>query len=280
MKLAKISKKMTGKAVSGCALALSASIAYSGAMGPASIELPGKIYVGVFGGGGSVTNDGITQYGTAFFTEAVGGPLAVDSFGTSESSSTGMIGGHIGFAWPGNMGVHFPLTPAVELEGYYMGGVQVDGHDISNDTLRLDEHDFHVTYPVKTGVFLVNAVLNSNNSVFGRFKPYVGVGIGSAVVSISGANSTQLSPPEFGINHYSADPDDTAVAFAAQPKAGVRFDFGHASVFAEYRFLYLSETEYTFGSTVALGHAPTSPWQVKIKPQYYNMGTVGIDFDL
>lgn len=273
-------RKMASKIVSGCLL-LSTSVAYSGAMGPALIISPGNIYVGVFGGGGEVSGGDISQYGTAFYLEAAGGPLAVNAFGTSKSSSTGMIGGHIGFAWQNIMGVHLPITPAIELEGYYMGGAEITGHDISNDTTRLPEHDFLVSYPLKTGVFLVNAVLNASNSIFGNFRPYVGIGIGSAVVAVSGASATQLRPAEPGVNHYNANTDDTAVAFAAQPKVGVYFDLSpHTSIFVEYRFLYLSHTNYTFGSTVAVGHVATAPWLVSIKPQHYNMGTVGIDFDL
>lgn len=279
MKLERLVRSVVNKAVSGCLLAMSASIAYSGTMGP--VCSTGKIYLGVFGGAGSVTSTDINQFGTAFFTEAEGGPLAVNSFGRSKSNSMGMVGGHIGYAWSDNMGVHLPVTPAVELEGYYIGGVDIDGHDISNDTTRLPEHDFHVTYPIKSGVFLINAVLNANNSVFGSFRPYVGVGIGTAVVSVSDASSIQTSPPEIGVNHYNASTSDTEVAFAAQPKVGLRFDLTpHTSVFAEYRFLYLSATHYTFGSTVTPTHAPTSPWLATIKSQHYNMGTIGIDFDI
>lgn len=281
MKLDKFTTKMAGKALSGCLFALSATVAYSGAMGPAASINHGKIYIGIFGGGGAVTGTDISQYGTAFYTEAAGGPLAVNAFGTTESSSIGMVGGHIGFAWADNLGVNFPVTPSVELEGYYIGGAELEGHDLSNDTTRLPEHDFLVNYPLKSGVFLVNAVLNANDSLFRRFKPYVAAGIGSALVSVSDATAIQVSPPEFGINHYNSNDSDKAVAFAAQPKVGVRFDLSsHTSVFAEYRFLYLSQTNYTFGSTVAPGHVATAPWEVSIKPQYYNMGTIGIDFDL
>lgn len=256
-------------------------MAYSGTMGPESINAPGTIYVGIFGGGGALSSSDIRQFGTAFFTEADGGPLAVNAIGTSQSSSLGLIGGHIGFSWSNKIGVYFPLTPAIELEGYYMGGAKIEGHDLSNDTTRLPEHDFLVSYPLKTGVFLANAILNADHLILGRFKPYVGVGIGSAVVSTSGATSIQLSPQEPGINHYNANPDDTTLAFAAQPKIGLHFDLNtQASIFAEYRFLFLSQTSYTFGSTVYPTHAPTSPWMVSIKPQYYNMGTLGIEFDL
>ncbi len=280
MKLGKIAKKMTGKTLSGCLLALSASVAYSGTMGSETIS-SSRVYVGVFGGGGAVTNTDISQYGTAFFTEAEGGPLAVNSFGRADSNSMGVVGGHIGFAWPNHISTYLPITPAVELEGYYIGGTTIQGHDINNETTRLPEHDFLVTYPLKSGVFLVNAVLNANDSFFGKFRPYVGVGIGSAVVSISGATSIQLSPAEPGLNHYNSNPNDKAIAFAAQPKIGLHYDLNpHVSIFAEYRFLYLSPTNYTFGSTVATTHAATSPWQANLKSQNYNMGTVGIDFDL
>ena len=281
MNLDKIVRKIAGKAFSGCLLAWSASVAYSGTMGPESINSPNRIYFGVFGGGGAITSTNMSQSGTAFFTEAAGGPLAVNSFGRAGSDSVGMVGGHIGFAWPTTTSGNFAVTPAVELEGYYLGKAKLQGHDINNDTTRLTEHDFLVSYPLESGVFLVNAVLNANNSVFGKFRPYVGVGIGSAVSSISNASSLQTSPPELGVNHYNADTNDSALAFAVQPKVGVHFDVNpRVSVFAEYRYLYLSQTNYTFGSTVYPTHAPTSPWQVSLKPQSYNMGTVGVEFDL
>ena len=124
------------------------------------------------------------------------------------------------------------------MEGYYLGGVTIKGDDINNDTDRLAEHDFFVSYPMRTGVYLVNAVLNINNSDFSKFNSYIGVGIGSAVVSIYNANSTQTSPYEPGVNHYNSDPNDTTVTFAAQPKIGLRWNFNqNTSMFAEYRFL-------------------------------------------
>lgn len=274
--------KTAGKALSVGLLALSSSLAYSGAMGPVSTS-NGKIYAGVFGGGGSLSSTDMHQFGTAFFIEGLGGPLAVNAFGKSESTSMGMVGGQIGYSWL-DMGTNLPVTPAVELEGYYIGGVELTGHEVNNNTVRLREHDFLVTYPMNTGVFLINGVLSANNSMFGSLKPYIGVGIGSALVSISDASSIQFAPPEPGLNHFNGHTDATAFAFAAQPKVGVSYSFSDRTrVFAEYRFLYLSETEYTFGSTIELpgmDHAETSPWTAKIQPQYYNMGTVGIQFDL
>ncbi|TAL62280.1 MAG: hypothetical protein EPN84_06750, partial [Legionella sp.] len=151
----------------------------------------------------------------------------------------------------------------------------------SNDTSsRLSEHDFALTYGANTGVFLVNAVLNANNSMFQKFRPYVGVGIGSAVISISDAFSLQVNPLEAGVNHFSTT-DDKAATFAAQPKIGFRYDVNpNLNIFAEYRFLYIAPSNFIFGSTIAPGHAATSAWHLDIPSQIYNMGTVGIDFDL
>lgn len=262
---------------------LTGSLAQAGTMGPVAPE-QGKLYVGAFGGGGSLDRGSLYQNGTAFFTEAEGGPLAVDAFGRFNSNSVWVAGGHIGYLWPALMnssGSSFTLSPAAELEGFYIGGNTLTGHDLNNNTTRLPEHDFLVTYPADTGVFLVNSILNINHASLGRFHPYAGLGAGLAVISISGATSTQMAPPEAGLNHYNAGQDDTNVAFAAQPKVGVSVQFNPSvSLFAEYRFIYLSATGFTFGSTVYPNHAPTTSWNAKIGSQYYNLGTVGIQFDV
>ena len=150
-----------------------------------------------------------------------------------------------------------------------------------NATTRFTEHDFRVTYPLHAGVFLVNALLHANPSHFEKFHPYVGVGAGTAVLSISGANSTQKTPAEPGLNHYNSGTNDTSLAFAAQPKIGLAFQLNQSTnVFAEYRFLYLSTSDFTFGSSVYPTHVATSNWDVKIGSQHYNMGTIGIRYDL
>ena len=262
----------------------SASAAHSGTMGAEAPAL-GTIYVGAFGGGGSVTSGNLSQEGTAMYGASKGGPLAVNAIGSSDGSSTWIVGGHLGYQWPSRLLNHinsnWTFAPATELEGYYLGGANIHGDDLNNGTTRLDEHDFHVTYPMHTGVFLVNAVLMADHSSFGNIHPYVGVGAGTAVISITGANSTQKTPAEPGINHYNSGTNDTSFAFAAQPKIGVSFNVNqHTAMFIEYRFLYLSPTDYTFGSTVYPTHVATTNWDVKIGSQCYNMGTVGIQFDV
>lgn len=252
---------------------------HAGIMGPAEPSSNEKIYFSVFGGGGSSNHLSINQYGTAFFTE--NGPLAVNAFGQSNRRNVGFVGGNIGYLWKDRLFNSFnnqaSLSPAIELEGYSIGKSSLTGHDINNDTTRLPEHDFLNTYPMSAGVFLANIVLNFNVANYAKFQPYVGAGFGAAVLSISNANSLQTSPLEQGVNHYNSNPNDKSASFAAQSKVGLNFSFNeHLSIFAEYRWLYITNTHFLFGSTMYPTHVPTSSWTANLGDQYYNMGAGGI----
>ena len=74
------------------------------------------VYVGVFGGGGFGTSTNVNQLGTAFFTEAEGGPLAVNARGHTDSGGVGFIGGQIGY----ELSYRSFVQPAFELEGFYL----------------------------------------------------------------------------------------------------------------------------------------------------------------
>ncbi len=245
-------------------------------------SMGGKLYAGVFGGGGSSNDFNGSQFGTAFYTEAAGGPVAVNAFGQINSHSASFFGAQLGYQAQEillNPSSRWTLGPAGELEGYYMNSSSFNG-EIINNTARLPEHDFLVSYPMNRTVFLANAVLSLKNPRY-LFHPYVGFGIGSAIVRISGADATQVSPPEAGVNHYNSNASDTDSAFAGQIKVGLSYDINKSvSLFADYRWLYLSSTHFLFGSTVAAGHVETSAWQVKLDAQRYNLGDVGIRFNL
>lgn len=237
----------------------------------------GKFYVGVFGGVASSSNVDVQQYGTAFFAL----PLAVDAFGTLNGRTTGLVGGHVGYQWSDiALTPTWNLGPAVELEGYYLGNSSFKGQ-VFNETVRLPGHDFLVTAPTKTGIFLANFVLNFNALFLGRFHPYIGAGFGGAVASISNANSLQIVPFEPNVNHFNAHPSDTETTFAAQAKAGLSFDLSqYLSLFLEYRWLDIADSNYIFGSTVYPGHVATTSWQLKMDSHYYNIGAIGVQFSV
>lgn len=245
----------------------------------AAVIAPGKFYMGAFGGGSSSNHFKASQFGTAFFTEAEGGPLAINAFGELTNQKTSFFGAQLGYRAQEiflNSSSQWTLGPAAELEGYSMNKRSLNG-TLNNNTERLAEHDFMVSYPMKRTVVLANAVVSFNNARF-PVHPYIGVGIGNAILRISDASAMQVNPPE-DINHYNTNTGDTKSTFAGQLKLGLSYDINeHISLFAEYRRLYLASTSFVFGSTASPNHVPTSSWQVKLNAQKYHLGNVGVRF--
>lgn len=234
-------------------------------------------YLGAFGGGGVSNNGTIVQNGTAFLSS---GALSVSAVG-KPTDSAAMVGGlHLGYEWPGwrlgKEGSGWGLLPAAELEGYYLGTTQSGRLD--NATPRIPGHAFDTTFPLNMGVFLSNAVLTLDTPY--GVHPYLGGGVGAAYVSVSGADSLQVTPAEPGINHFNSDSNAASWALAAQAKTGLRFDIApNWWLFTEYRLLYVGPTNYTFGSTVYPTHSRTTSWNVTLGSMYYNIAVAGVGFN-
>lgn len=245
-----------------------------------------SFYISAFGGGGQSLKANIRQTGIAFFPEDEGGPLDVDARGSWRSANAGLGGANIGYRLQprefGSCGMSF--TPAVELEGYYIARLNNDyTNNLINelDTDRLPEHDFVNKLPMDSGVFLANGVIALNLPSFSAVQLYVGGGVGAAKTWINKAISSQVNPPEAGINHFNSKRSDSNWAFAAQAKVGLRYELTcNWSVFAEYRYLHVNSSNYTFGDTRYPDHAPTTSWKVKVKSMDYNLGVAGIQFTL
>ena len=215
--------------------------------GPAVLPTPGRgAYVGVFGGGGSRSSSTVSQFGTAFFPRLPEAPWPSMPREDTGSGGVGFVGAHLGYEW--SYGAY--LRPALEIEGFYLAGNQQRA-TLVNPTERLAEHAFDNTFPTRTTVLLANMVVGFRTP-YQSITPYIGGGIGAANVSIKGATSTQIDPPEAGINHFNASPDSSAWTFAAQAKAGARLALGDsgAYLFGEYRYLYVGDINQVFGSTV------------------------------
>lgn len=273
----------------GCLLALLAPLCIMNSSLMAWEESCGcesnRLYVGAFGGGLRSNSTKLTQMGTAFFTEAEGGPLAVLAEGNTEKKWSGFGGAQIGYEWSRSPGSGYcgcsswTLAPAAEIEAFFYSHKK-KGHLI-NTTDRLPEHDFLNSFQMNTGVILANAVFSLNNSGWCGFSPYIGGGLGAARISIRHAKSLQVSPEEPGINHFNSKRSDSSWAFAAQAKAGLRYNICKSfHIFGEYRYVYLDSSNYILGSTVDPSHAPTSPWNLKMHNAQYNAFVVGIQYDL
>lgn len=244
-----------------------------------------RFYIGAFGGELFSNSPEMRQTGTAFFPDDDGGPLAVDTRGDSNKTTAPGFGGvQLGYAWrqcPFHIGCSdWTLTPAIEAEAFFYSERR-RGVLINIAQARLDEHDFHDSFNLYAQVYVGNAVFTLNSCCFGRFAPYVGIGIGAAHLSAQKANSLQVSPPEPGINHFNAKRNDSDWTLAVQAKAGIQYCICEClRLFVEYRFLSLDPSRYTFGSTVYPTHVPTSTWDVDLGHLLYNGFALGIQFDL
>ncbi len=236
-------------------------------------------YIGAFGGGIYSDRIKLRQTGTAFFTEAEGGPLAVDARGHSRKFSSGFGGVQLGYAWAPSQCSCWGISKAAEVEAFFYRH-KLRG-ELINPTDRLPEHDFLDSFHTNVGVFLVNGVFALENCGLGSFSPYIGVGVGAATLSLHKADSLQIDPPEAGINHFNSKRNDSDWAFAAQGKAGIKFNFcDRFNIFAEYRILFIDSSRYNFGSTVYETHAATSTWDVDVRNTWYNAFAIGIQFEL
>jgi opacity protein-like surface antigen len=267
-----------------CSLSLALPVmanSYKGDVPPPALS---GFYLGAFGGWGSFNDFQVTQSGVAMFSPTlnaagIGGltePLAIDAVGSVGNNSVGFGGIHLGYEW---LVPAWGVTPAIELEGIYFS--KTLEADLDNSSIVLTEHDFDDNFPTKTGVVLINGVLQLNCFRMSVVHPYVGFGLGAAILSINGANSPQVNAPEPGVNHFNSNEDSSDWTFAAQAKAGLRFDVSeHVQLFAEYRFLYIGNTEFTFGSTYYPSHVPTTSWKVDFENMYANSGALGIEFKI
>lgn len=240
-----------------------------------------RLYIGAFGGGIYSNSNKVSQYGTAYFSELTSiGPLSVIGEGHLNKTSTGFGGAQIGYEWSNPVCSGWSLDPAGELEVFFFKHKK-KGHLINQTVNGLPEHDFADSFHMNSSVILANVVLSINNDCLFGFSPYVGGGIGATRISLHKADSFQVEPVEAGINHFNSKRDDSSWAFAAQAKAGLRYNFCQRfHIFAEYRYLYVDASNYIFGATNYPTHVPTSPWNVKVRDIHYNAFAIGVQFDL
>lgn len=242
------------------------------------------VYLGLFGGGGTLSSNSIEQTGVAYGKDEASN-INVAAQGTSGNTGASIGGAHVGYEFDGwNLGGKesgWALNPSAEIEGYYLGS-NPSAHALN--PLASFEHRFSIQMPIEAGVFLVNSIFSFKTPYSHNITPYFGGGIGGATLSVSGANSEQITPAETGLNHYNSNPNASSSAFAASAKAGLRAEvYSHFSLFAEYRYLFINSSSYSFGSTNGASqgfpdHRVTSPWNVNLGSQNYNLAVAGFEY--
>lgn len=271
------------------------------------------LYVGVVGGVGRTGGQSVEQLGVAHKLGNFNGgfpdfDLKVDVDGTVEHGKAGLFGLQTGFGWKTSSA----LKPAVEIEGLYHVGsqhselenpdtevlaniVERPGQSYTTKYLRTyidehygpDEHRFANSMDTRTSLGMINGVLSYDRG--SRVKPYVGVGVGLAVIQMKNGVSYQTSPlngssafeidPVSGadVNHYNSQPDASDVALAMQVKTGVRGNLtSRVSAFVEYRLIHVDESTFTFGSTSYAGHSPTDHWSLTSGASNLHHAVVGL----
>ena len=151
------------------------------------------------------------------------------------------------------------------------------------------EHRFQDHMKMNAGIFMANMVFTYDTG--SMFKPYVGGGLGFAVINMNSASSFQTSPsanPNFEmsggvngtpVNHFNSNTSAYDVGFASQVKLGLRADLDkNWSAFVEYRYLHINSTEYTFGSTVYPDHSATDNWNYKSGSMDFNNALAGVEY--
>ena len=268
-------------------------------------------YLGAFGGAGRTDSQDVEQTGVAHKRGTFNGGLTdfdllVDVKGTAKRDTSGLAGVQLGYEWAP---IASGIKPAFEIEMMYLSAdqnsnlVNPNTELVSNTTATggaLDlidaaveahygagEHKFENHMKMNMGVLMANGVFTyETNSMF---KPYAGVGVGLALVHMAGATSFQTSPVDGSqyemsqgttpVNHFNSKTNSNDYAFAGQVKLGLRAEITkNISAFAEYRYLHINSTEFTYGSTVYPDHPPTDNWNYKNSAMDFHNGLVGIQY--
>jgi len=294
---------------------LAASLITIGLIANAQAEDGGRgIYFGAFGGAGRTDSQDVQQTGVAHKRGDYGIPglqdfdLLVDVKGKAKRDTAGLVGAHVGYEWAATS---FRVKPALELEAFYLGAdhnadlansntevvanTSATGGDLDDIHSAVEahygagEHRFRNHMNLDMGVFMANGVFSYETGSI--LKPYVGAGMGVALLRMSGASSIQTSPASTDasceitnttggcVNHFNSNNKSNDFAFAAQVKLGLRAEMDkHWSSFAEYRYLWVDSTEYTFGSTVYADHSPTNNWNYKSDSMGIHNALVGVEY--
>jgi opacity protein-like surface antigen len=251
-------------------------------------------YFGIFAGGGVSDSDQIEASTRVIRLVSPPEIIEVDGAGAARKEGAVMAGVNVGYecrGWELAGPRGWAILPALEFEQFYLGTTQSSDRIFNPSEPGPPDHVFTFDAPLDMAVFMPNLVLTLHTST--RLHPYIGGGVGTAMVPVSGATLYQQSSPfntgfpngsEPNLNHFNTHPDAATWAFAYTARAGFRYDLGrNAYFFGEYKFIGIDPTHFTFGSTTPNGgivtvHNPTQAWNVHFDSLFEHMANAGIGF--
>lgn len=165
-----------------------------------------------------------------------------------------------------------PFKSSADFETFNINSTH-SATNINDVSARLPEYAFQVRYPTKTKIFLARGTLKVHNPNWKTLHPYVGMGLGSALMSLSGMNTQSTEAPVYPLN---SEANLSKWVLSFQPKIGMNLDLNQrTSLFIEYRYLYAAQNQLAFNSLFnsSLNSPSANAW-------HSNMGTVGIKFSI
>ncbi|QSR84571.1 hypothetical protein [Methylacidimicrobium sp. B4] len=232
------------------------------AMGPSAKEALGPktgLYFGIFGGAAFGMSNGVS---------ALDSPPLFSAGGRATPGTAAVGGLEVGYnfrSYALDSGKSYWLQPAAQFEAFYLGQATESGSLTGGVAGTPGISSYQFGSNLNMGVFLVDGVAKLVTPI--GLVPYIGGGIGGAYLASSGTSFVGPAGNLLSSGSYAQG------AFAGQGLAGLQYNLNeHWSIFAEYKILYIKETQFSYGMT-------TGNTMLIKYPEYYNIAIAGLRFN-
>ncbi|WP_142524243.1 outer membrane protein, partial [Methylacidimicrobium cyclopophantes] len=217
------------------------------------------LYFGIFGGAAFGMSNGVS---------ALDSPPLFSAGGRATPGTAAVGGVQVGYNFRGialDSSKSYWLQPAAQFEAFYIGQATESGSLSGGVSGVPGVSTYQFGSNLNMGVFLVDGVAKFVTPI--GLVPYLGGGIGGAYLASSGTSFLAPSGADLlSSGSYSQG------AFAGQGLVGLQYNLSeHWSIFAEYKILYIKETQFSYGMT-------TGNTMLIKYPEYYNIAIAGIRF--
>ncbi|MDD2676787.1 MAG: hypothetical protein PHP75_04895 [Methylacidiphilaceae bacterium] len=216
------------------------------------------LYFGIFGGAAFGMSNGVGALDSPPLFSA-GGRAAV---------GTAAVGGiQVGYNFRSialDSAKSYWLQPAAQFEAFYLGQATESGSLTGGVVGKPGISAYQFGSNLNMGLFLVDGVAKFVTPI--GLVPYIGGGVGGAYLASSGTSFGPGGVDLFTTGSYAQG------AFAGQGLVGLQYNLSeHWSLFAEYKILYIKETQFSYlmtsGNTMLIKY-----------PEYYNIAIAGLRF--